>query len=99
MFCPSPLSKILSARGSRERMVTIEGLAGVSDAEGGAAAAAALIRAALGGDRAAMEQLLAPHRQPLVTFCYRLLGSAEDADEPAQETFFRALNAPVRLRG
>src|SRR6266849_5711383 len=99
MFCPSPLSKILSALRTRERMVAIEGLTGVSDAESGAAAEAALIRAALGGDRAAMERLLAPHRQPLVAFCHGLLGNAEDAEDAAQETFFRALNALARFRG
>jgi len=80
-------------------MVAIEGLTGVSDAESGAAAEAALIRAALGGDRAAMERLLAPHRQPLLAFCHGLLGSAEDAEDAAQETFFRALNALARFRG
>src|SRR5437899_12360817 len=98
MFCPSPLSKILSALVSRERMVAIEGLAGVSHAESGAAAEAALIRAALAGDRAAMEQLLAPHRRPLVAFCHGLLGNAEDAEDAAQETFFRALNALAGFR-
>jgi RNA polymerase sigma-70 factor (ECF subfamily) len=79
-------------------MVSIEGLARVSEAEGGAAAEAALIRAALAGDRAAMERLLAPHRRPLVAFCHGLLGNAEDAEDAAQETFVRALSALASFR-
>jgi len=79
--------------------VVSEGLIGVREPESGPAAEAALIRAARAGDRAAMEQLLAPHRRPLVAFCHGLLGSAEDAEDAAQETFFRALNALGSFRG
>jgi RNA polymerase sigma-70 factor (ECF subfamily) len=57
-----------------------------------------LIRAALAGDRTAMEQLLAPHRRTLLAFSHGLLGNAEDAEDAAQETFFRALNALASFR-
>ena len=34
-----------------------------------------------------------------MAFCHGLLGNAEDAEDAAQETFFRALNALARFRG
>src|SRR5688500_12217660 len=37
-----------------------------------------LLRAGLAGDRAALEQLLAPYERPLFTLCRGILGSAED---------------------
>ena len=51
----------------------------------------ALVRAALAGDRAALEQLLGPHRRSVVAICYGILGNPEDAEDAAQETFLRAL--------
>jgi RNA polymerase sigma-70 factor (ECF subfamily) len=80
-------------------MVGVEGLIGVSEARSGPAAETALIGAALAGDRVAMERLLAPHRRPLVAFCHGLLGNAEDAEDAAQETIFRALNSLASFRG
>jgi RNA polymerase sigma-70 factor (ECF subfamily) len=77
----------------------VRGLTLVSEAESGGAADVALIRAALTGDRAAMERLLGPHRCPLVAFCHGLLGNTEDAEDAAQETFLRALNALASFRG
>jgi RNA polymerase sigma-70 factor (ECF subfamily) len=71
----------------------------VSRANGGSAAEAALIRSALAGDRAALEQLLGPHKRSLVAFCYGILGNVEDAEDAAQETFFRALRALPSFRG
>jgi RNA polymerase sigma-70 factor (ECF subfamily) len=71
----------------------------VSQPEGGSAAEAALIRAALAGDRAALEQLLGPHRRSVVAVCYGILGNAEDAEDAAQETFLRALRGLARFRG
>jgi RNA polymerase sigma-70 factor (ECF subfamily) len=79
-------------------MLSTEGLTGVSETEGGAAAEIVLIQAARAGDRAAMERLLSPHRRPLVAFCHGLLGNAEDAEDAAQETFVRALSALASFR-
>jgi RNA polymerase sigma-70 factor (ECF subfamily) len=71
----------------------------VSETEGASSAEAALIRAALAGDRAALEQLLRPHRRSVVAICYGILGSTEDAEDAAQETFLRALRGLSRFRG
>jgi RNA polymerase sigma-70 factor (ECF subfamily) len=71
----------------------------VSHPEGGSAAESALIRAALAGDRTALEQLLRPHRRGVVAVCYGILGNAEDAEDAAQETFLRALRGLSRFRG
>jgi RNA polymerase sigma-70 factor (ECF subfamily) len=71
----------------------------VSETEGGSSAESALIRAALAGDRAALEQLLGPHRRSVVAVCYGVLGSTEDAEDAAQETFLRALRGLSRFRG
>jgi RNA polymerase sigma-70 factor, ECF subfamily len=71
----------------------------VSESEGGPAAEAALIRAGLAGDRAALEQLLGPHKRSLVAVCYGILGDTEDAEDAAQETFLRALRSLSTFRG
>jgi RNA polymerase sigma-70 factor, ECF subfamily len=59
----------------------------------------ALIQAGKAGDRAALEQLLALHRRPVVAFCQGMLGRVEDAEDAAQETFLRALRGLSRFRG
>jgi RNA polymerase sigma-70 factor, ECF subfamily len=71
----------------------------VSDGESGPAPERGLIRAGLVGDRGALERLLAPHKHSLVAVCYGVLGSAEDAEDAAQETFLRALRALPSFRG
>src|SRR5438034_9242831 len=71
----------------------------VSEAEGGSPAESALIRAGLAGDRAALEQLLGPHRRSVMAVCYGVLGNAEDAEDAAQETLLRALRGLSRFRG
>src|SRR5947209_13549413 len=58
----------------------------------------ALVRAALAGDRAALEQLLGPHRRSVVAICYGILGNPEDAEDAAQETFLRALRGLSTFR-
>src|SRR5712691_10305117 len=80
-------------------MVGVGEQRGGGEAGGGSAAEAALIRAARAGDRAALEELLGPHQRALVGFCYGILGSVEDAEDAAQETFLRALRALPTFRG
>jgi RNA polymerase sigma-70 factor (ECF subfamily) len=80
-------------------MVGIGEQRAVGEAGGESAAEAALIRAARAGDRVALEELLGPHQRALVAFCYGILGSVEDAEDAAQETFLRALRALATFRG
>ena len=39
------------------------------------------------GEEAAFDELMCRYKRPIVNFCYRLLGNAEDADDVAQEVF------------
>ena len=49
-----------------------------------------LIDAAAHGDRAAFDQLVAPHRDRVRLHCYRMLGSFHDGDDGVQETLVKA---------
>lgn len=49
-----------------------------------------LVDRARSGDEAAFEQLIAPHRQEMQLHCYRILGSAADAEDALQETWLAA---------
>jgi RNA polymerase sigma-70 factor (ECF subfamily) len=56
----------------------------------GAGTIAEIVSRALKGDRAAFEEIVLLHERRVLTLAYRLLGTAEDAQDAAQEVFLRA---------
>lgn len=48
------------------------------------------IAAAQNGDPQAFTQLVDAYQKPVYNLCYRMLGTAEDAEDASQETFLRA---------
>jgi RNA polymerase sigma-70 factor (ECF subfamily) len=73
-------------------------LAAVGERDQPPAAESALLRAAQAGDPAALDQLLALHERSLLAFCRGILRHTEDAEDAAQETFFRSLRALPRFQ-
>lgn len=56
-----------------------------------------LLEAARGGEAAAFSQLVASHRAALLTHCYRMLGSVQDAEDALQDALFNAWRALPRF--
>jgi len=56
-----------------------------------------LLAAAQAGDERAFRQLVEPYRHALEVHCYRMLGSAQDAEDLVQETLLRAWRALERF--
>lgn len=78
----------------------VDGAPGGPSPEGDAAApAGTALGAAVAGDDAAFEQLVAPVRRELHVHCYRMLGSVHDADDALQETLLRAWRMLDRFEG
>jgi RNA polymerase sigma-70 factor (ECF subfamily) len=58
-----------------------------------------LLEAARAGDEDAFRQLVKPHRKELHAHCYRMLGSAHDADDALQDALLRAWRGLAGFEG
>ena len=56
-----------------------------------------LLAQAQAGDERAFRELIEPYRHALEVHCYRMLGSAQDAEDQVQETLLRAWRALERF--
>src|SRR5438309_1386290 len=79
--------------GSQPWALTVDEIGGPTAAE------TALLKAGQTGDRSALDQLLMQHERRVLAVCHGILGHAEDAEDAAQETLYRALRALPRFRG
>jgi RNA polymerase sigma-70 factor (ECF subfamily) len=57
------------------------------------------LAAARGGDEAAFGRLVTRHRAGLLAHCYRMLGSAQDAEDALQDALLRAWRGLPRFEG
>lgn len=51
---------------------------------------AAVLRQAIQGDEESFSQIVETYQRPVFNLCYRMLGQAQEAEDAAQETFWRA---------
>lgn len=58
-----------------------------------------LLEAASGGDEAAFARLIDPYRRELHSHCYRMLGSAADAEDALQDALLGAWRGLARFEG
>src|SRR5450755_848349 len=58
-----------------------------------------LISKARAGDGNAFRELIEPHRRELQVHCYRILGSAQDAEDALQETLLAAWQGLAGFEG
>jgi RNA polymerase sigma-70 factor (TIGR02960 family) len=56
-----------------------------------------LLDAARSGDARAFDELVAPYRSELIAYCYRMLGSVQDAEDVVQDSLVRAWRGISRL--
>jgi len=63
------------------------------------AAESEVLRACLAGAPEAFRELLARYRQPALALAFQMLGSAEDAEDVAQEAFVRVFQSLKGFRG
>ncbi len=52
-----------------------------------------ILKAAQRGDELAFTQIVETFQRPVYNLCYRMLGNAEEAEDAAQESFWRAYQA------
>lgn len=51
---------------------------------------AAVLRQAIQGDEESFSKIVETYQRPVFNLCYRMLGQAQEAEDAAQETFWRA---------